>query len=283
MATYKELHGIAVQDVSSDSTAAGEIFYNSSTNTFRSVVQTSAWSSASPLNVARAELMGAGTQTASLAMGGYQSPGSGTIANAEEWNGSGWSNATDMPAVKHKPATGGTQTAAFVAGGYPGNAGNVNTYEYDGSSWTNGGNLNTSRRALRGAGTLTAGLAMGGTTAPNTLTNKAAEYDGTSWTAANNMNRARTSTSSSQNGTQTDAKIYTGQTPAGTYTNTSEDYDGTTFATGANNSTPRKLGAGGGTGPTALLAAGNAPPNTTATEEFNVETTAVNVKTLTQS
>ena len=53
MATYKELHGIAVQDVSSDSTAAGEIFYNSSTNTFRSVVQTEAWRSQSPLSEGR--------------------------------------------------------------------------------------------------------------------------------------------------------------------------------------------------------------------------------------
>ena len=124
---------------------------------------------------------------------------------------------------------------------------------------------------------------MGGSTSPNTITNKAAEYNGTSWTAANNMNLDRTSTSSSQNGTQTDAKIYTGQTPAGTYTNTSEDYDGTTFRTGANNSTARKLAAGGGTGPTALMAAGNAPPFTNATEEFNAETTSLNVKTLTQS
>ena len=45
MATYKELHGIAVQDVSSDPTTTGEIFYNSSTDTFRSVVQLQAWHS----------------------------------------------------------------------------------------------------------------------------------------------------------------------------------------------------------------------------------------------
>ena len=55
MATYKEIHGIAVKDQSSDPTTTGELFYNSTTASFRTIVQTSAWSSASPLNVARAE------------------------------------------------------------------------------------------------------------------------------------------------------------------------------------------------------------------------------------
>jgi hypothetical protein len=53
MATYKEIHGIAIKDESSDPTTTGEIFYNSSTDTFRSVVQSSAWSSSSPMLTAR--------------------------------------------------------------------------------------------------------------------------------------------------------------------------------------------------------------------------------------
>ena len=76
MATYKELHGQAVKDESSDPTAAGEIFYNSSTNTFRSVIQTEAWRSQSPLSEGRSLAGTAGTSTAGLAFGGEPGPAS---------------------------------------------------------------------------------------------------------------------------------------------------------------------------------------------------------------
>ena len=48
MATYKEIHGIAVKDQSSDPTTTGELFYNSTTDTFRAIVQSAAWVSQTP-------------------------------------------------------------------------------------------------------------------------------------------------------------------------------------------------------------------------------------------
>ena len=152
MTTYREIHGKAIRTVSSDlteSNQAGEIFYNSTTDTFKSIVQQSAWVSASALSTSRQELNGAGTADSALAMGGYTTT---TIANTEEFNGSGWSNAEDMPAVKHAAASGGLQTSAFIAGGYPDPAGNTATYEYDGTNWSSGGSLSQARRGFTGSG-----------------------------------------------------------------------------------------------------------------------------------
>ena len=154
-----------------------QMWYNQSNDLFKTVPSLTAWSSASPLVVARAELMGAGLQTAALAMGGYTTT---TIANTEEFNGSGWSTQTAMPGEKHKAASGGTQTAAFVAGGYPPNAGNNITYEYDGSSWTTGGTLPEAKGQAASGGTQTAAFYAGGRTAPGRSA-KTAFYNGSSW------------------------------------------------------------------------------------------------------
>ena len=52
MATYRELHGKAVKTVTtnpSDDAAEGQIWFNSTDNTFKSAVITEAWSSSGPL------------------------------------------------------------------------------------------------------------------------------------------------------------------------------------------------------------------------------------------
>ena len=225
-----------------------------------------AWASSGALNTGRTELMGAGTVDAALAVGGYQSPGSGTIANAEEYNGSSWSNATAMPAAKHKPATGGIQTAAFVAGGYPGNAGNVNTYEYDGTNWTNGGNLNTSRRALRGSGTLPAGLAIGGYADPpgSPLAN-VEEYDGTNWANGGVLPTATANIGAA--GTQTATVAFGGGAPS--ITTNAYHYDGSSWtATGSMNTAKGEMGCGG-IQTSALSFGGSTPSASTGSEAYN--------------
>jgi hypothetical protein len=62
-----------------------------------------------------------------------------------------------------------------------------------------------------------------------------------------------------------------------------QHYDGTTWATRPLLGTARFDSAGSGTGTAAMVAGGAEPANTTAVEEFTGETTALNVKTLTQS
>ena len=83
MTTYKEIFGKYVKNYSSDPTAdaEGQVWYNTTSGTFKSVVAGAAWSSGSPLINARIRLAGAGTQTAGLAFGGTAPPGNQT----EEW------------------------------------------------------------------------------------------------------------------------------------------------------------------------------------------------------
>ena len=83
MTTYKEIFGKYVKNYSSDPTAdaEGQVWYNTTSGTFKSVLASAAWSSGSPLINARNSLSGAGTQTAGLAFGG--APGS---ASTEEYN-----------------------------------------------------------------------------------------------------------------------------------------------------------------------------------------------------
>ena len=177
MTTYKEIFGKYVKNYSSDpsSDAEGQVWYNTTSGTFKSVVASGAWSSASPLVTARRGLGGAGIQTAGLAFGGDAPPNSNAT---EEYNGSGWSNGGNMGTARRFLAGAGTQTAGLGFGGYTTTFLNA-TEEYDGSTWTAGGNLNTARNRPAGAGTQTAGLAFGGYIATGGLANTE-EYIGAS-------------------------------------------------------------------------------------------------------
>jgi hypothetical protein len=75
MTTYNELAGLRVNYLGSDPTLntgnEGQVWYNSTTGTLRSLVQLKAWSAGSNMTTARRGLGGAGTQTAGLAIGGF--------------------------------------------------------------------------------------------------------------------------------------------------------------------------------------------------------------------
>ena len=156
MTTYKEIFGKYVQVLASDPTAAvseGQIWYNSTTGTFKSSVSVNAWSSGGNLNTARPK-SGAGTQTAALAFGGYIT---GVVDNSEEYNGSSWAEGNNLNTARQKLAGAGTQTAGLGCGGYvPGSGAIDSSEEYNGTSWTEGNNLNTARAASAMAGAQTA-------------------------------------------------------------------------------------------------------------------------------
>ena len=118
MTTYKEIFGKYVKNYSSDPTAdtEGQVWYNSTTGVFKSVVASAAWSSGSPLNTARDALAGAGTQNEGLAFGGTLSPGN--TGATEEYNGSGWATGGNMGTARYFLAGAGTQTAGLGFGGY---------------------------------------------------------------------------------------------------------------------------------------------------------------------
>jgi hypothetical protein len=74
MTTYKEIFGKYVKNYSSDpsSDIEGQIWYNSTSGTFKSQVSLGAvWASGGNLGTAREGLGGAGIQTSALAFGGY--------------------------------------------------------------------------------------------------------------------------------------------------------------------------------------------------------------------
>ena len=70
MTTYKEIFGKPVKQLSTDPTdagAEGQIWYNSTSGTFKTVLSVGSWSTGGAMNSAGAVRSGAGTSTAGLA------------------------------------------------------------------------------------------------------------------------------------------------------------------------------------------------------------------------
>ena len=308
MTTYKELFGKAVKYLSTDPTteAEGQVWYNSTSGTFKSVVASGSWSSSSVSINSKNAAQGAGIQTSGIVFGGNPAPVNTTT---EEYNGSGWSIGGAMTTGRGQLSGAGTLTAALGFGGYtPSPAGASNaTEEYDGTTWTAGGNLSLARYGLGGTGTQTAGLAFGGYAplkseteeyngtawtsggALNTavrecrgagtqtaglsfsgynpsVTGQTESYNGTSWTIVNSMNVARGVAAGC--GTQTAALVYGGDIPP-TPQSATESWDGTNWSTSANLGTARRYLAGFGSQTAALANGGNAPAVSNITEEYN--------------
>jgi hypothetical protein len=274
MSTYRKIHGRSIQAVTTDpseTVAEGQIWYNTGSDTFKTVVALEAWSSAAPLSVARDKPGAAGTQTASLAIGGETA-----LTSVDEYDGTGWKSAPAINTGRHGVASGGTTSAAWKAGGSPPET-TTATEEYDGSSWTTvPGTLNTGRYILGSCGTQTAGLCNGGYNTANV--NNSEEYDGSSWTNGNAMNTARRTCADI--GIQTAAVSFGGQPPAGPAQDDVEEYDGTSWTTVGNYPTNISDSAGSGTLTAGLAFGGNVPPSTTATKNYDGTTWTANPASL---
>jgi len=268
MATYKQIFGKQVKFLSSDPTTEeeGQVWYNSTSGTFKSVVNSGAWSSGSPLTTGRNSSTSTGIQTASLLMGGKSAPGTPNYTSAvEQYNGTGWSNETGIPTNTIQGGGAGTTTSALYAGGFtaPPPPGATATYEYDGSSWTTSpGSLTNGRTNLGSGGTQTAALVFGGSECPVPIKKATEEYNGTSWTAVNDMGNSRYQMMGSNVGLQTASLAIGGYFPPGGSMTEVESYDGTNWTattalpTGEGNSARYGI-------QTAAVAAGGSPSNTT--------------------
>ena len=119
------------------------------------------------------------------------------------------------------------------------------------------------------------------------------DYDGTSWTAGTSALIAGATGGAA--GTQTNAIYLAGENPALSpqAITASQKYDGTSYTTDAALARLRSDGIGitsartAEVGSAAMIFGGynftSTPQNTNATEEYNVATTALNIKTLTTS
>jgi hypothetical protein len=270
----------------------------------------SSWTAGGNLGNNVSRCAGSGTQTAGLGAGGYststpwQTPNAAYIANAFEYDGSSWTNVTALPITMDGHTAFGVQTAAVYGAGSqgpnpsPGPAADnrsKNTHHYDGTNWTSGGAFNDFHSDTdASAGTQTAGIVFGGYNGNpiSSTTTSLEEYNGSSWTSA--VSGLQAISIGGGFGTQSLFLAAGGQnasipsSPGTTgYSLNSFLYNGTTIATDANIATRRVIvGCDGVVGTAAGMICGGSTSystRTTATEEYTQGSTAINVKTLTQS
>ena len=200
MAEYESIHGTRVKYLTSDptltdSSTEGQVWYNSTTGTNKTLVQIKATLSSGSLSTARAGLAAGGSspQTVGIVFGGTSAyPNTDTNAT-EEYNGFNWANGGNLNLARTYMAGFGTQTAAVGAGGYDhGNGDKSEVEEYNGSTWSEVTDLPGNQRSQGAAGTQTAGLVFGGArTSVPANTNITLNYDGTNWSTTAAMSTAR--------------------------------------------------------------------------------------------
>ena len=277
MAKLKTFSGFPVQNLSSDSTSVGQIYYNTSAGQFKAVKDGGApigtWSSSGALNTARTAGGLAGSLTAGLYFGGNTPP---STQLSEEYNGTSWAEGNDMVEAARNDMYGfGTQTAALSAGGVVGATGNKSKLVelYNGTSWTAGTDINQTRGAGGSAGkSQTAGIIYGGkdATGPGNTDNADTEYwNGSTWSQLNDLNTAGAYVAGGGSYTSALCGVGGGR-PA-----QNESWDGTSWSEISEHNTYRSQSGGAALDNTAgLIYGGEAPPVTAITEAWNGTTWA---------
>jgi hypothetical protein len=273
MATYQDIRGKRVKYLSADpsNSAAGEVWYNSTTGTLRSRLATEAWSAgANTINLTNSGGSAQNaTQTAGLVFGGRNPSAPAFVSTAEEYNGVGWSAGGALNTARSYVAGFGIQTAAVAAGGRTDAPGTVTaaTEEYDGSTWTTNpspsGDMGSARKMQNGgAGILTAGLGIG----PSATE----EYGGTTWTAGGALNTTRTYLAGF--GIQTAAAAAGGHTPPGAYSDAVEEYNGTSWTSVTSIPAVRQAAGCAGIQTDGLIFGGQLPADTNTTFGYDGST-----------
>jgi hypothetical protein len=281
MSTYKEIHGKAIKSVSTDLSSpsnTGQIWYNSTSGTFKSIVNFAAWSSASPLITGKLEGSGFGTQTAGVKAGGrIPSPAGGTTST-EEYNGSAWMQGGAMNTSRQYSGGAGVLTAGLAFGGNNGPPFMiVKTEEYNGTAWTENpspsGDMGTGRNKLAGFGTQASAIAAGGD--PNSTATE--EYGGTSWTAGGALSTGRQYVGG-VGASNTAGLVFGGTTPP--ITAVTEEYNGASWTAGGSLNTSRGQVMGAGIQTAALAFGGYSTTTLNVTESYDGSTWTTSPVTL---
>ena len=133
------------------------------------------WTAGNNINTNRSRMQGVGTQTATIAAGGFL-PGDTNSNNCESYNGTTWTNTPNLTSTYDLAGYFGIQTAAIHFGGKTDTQNNTpstgitTTSYWNGSSWSNvSATLSTGKSRQHAAGTaVTAGLSAGGNSNSNT-------------------------------------------------------------------------------------------------------------------
>jgi hypothetical protein len=280
MTTYREIHGRSIKAVSTDPTGditEGEIWYNTTSDTFKSVILSKTYSSSANMSNPTGGAAGFGIQTSAVRAGGETTTAS--LSATEEYSGYSWSTGGALPAIQYQNDGAGTLTAGLSIGGFnppPGHS--TDTLEYDGSSWTAGGAMPSGRFGAFVNGIQTAALCAGGDdNTPGYLTGTL-EYDGSSWTTGGALNLGKRQGLAA--GTQTAAIAAGGRQGPGPTTADNQLYDGSTWTTVNSMNTAKKYLAGFGTQTATIGAGGYTTTNTTQTEEWDGTNWIINGATL---
>ena len=288
MSDYESIHGTRVKYLTSDPTLEssyeGQVWYNSTSGTNKALVQIKAWSSGANLSTSRHEVSGFGTQTASVAVGGYDQlfpggtpPIGNLLTSVEEYSGFTWAGGTALPVASTQYCRAGTQTAGLISfamrAPVPTSPSSAVSFEYDGSSWTTGGTGNKARRLASGNGTQTAAIAAGGFNNPDSpqSLNNSESYDGSSWTATNTLNVTGFNHNGAGAGTST-ANIIITRTPSTPTFGQVSEWDGTNWTSGTSLNTARGDVGLDGIQTNALAFGGTTPPVSNATEQWDGST-----------
>ena len=264
MTTYRQIHGRSIQAVTTDPTgdaAEGQIWYNTTSDTFKSVLVSEAWASSAPMISAKKAAMPGGIQTAAFTAGGND--GSTNVNSTFEYNGSGFSSGGNINTTRRGGGGGGTLTAGIISGGFITAVTNA-TEEYDGTSWSSANNMNTSRSGQAAFGTQTANVISGGQPGQGTTTE---EYDGTNWTTVNT--NPTDGAERAGDGILTAGITFGGHTPAPAKISSSELYDGTNWTSAPSLNTARERLSGFGPQSSAYAFGGDTGSTVANTENYN--------------
>ena len=273
---FQDRKGFDIQNFSADQTSVGQIYYNTSSGSFKAVkdggAPIGAWASGGNLNTYRGSAAGFGASLSSAltAGGASNSPSTPATVNTETYNGTSWTEVNNLNAGKQYSGSFGIITAGVFAGGGTSTGAFTNQVEtWDGTNWTEANEINTTRSYLMGAGTSTAGMIIGGYyTPPATRYANVELWNGSSWTETTDLNVARAQAGSSINAAQTSVVVFGGEIPPGA-TGTTESWNGSSWTEVADMNTARKGVGGAGESNTNALIFGGNPPHKANTEAWN--------------
>ena len=102
------------------------------------------WTEVNDLNTSRYQVMGVGTSTNALGVGGNPAR-----AINEKWDGTSWTEVGDLNTGRQAGISGGTIGIALIAGGSPNK---TETESWNGTSWTEQNDISTGRGQIIGGG-----------------------------------------------------------------------------------------------------------------------------------
>ena len=233
----------------------------------------STFTEVSDMGTARRYLLGSGTQTSTLAYGGYTTT---AVATVEDWNGGSWTAGTNLnQARSEQKGIGKSATAALAIAGNPSSP-SFKTEQWNGASWTEVAEMNTSRIRCGTAGTSTASLAFLGES-PGDVEKKNEEWNGSTWTEIADLNTERYLCGSGGDGI-TDAMAFGGN---GSLSAACEYWNGSSWAEINDLSTATYIDASAGHGsPSVMKMGGYTTTQVATTEEFTVTTATLSTVTV---